>query len=137
MDNFKNIRWRQRFQNLNKAFEQLQRGLAIKTPSDIEQQGIIQSFEFTFELSWKTMRDYLEAQGVACQFPRDVIKQAFQYQLISAGEIWLDMLGKETCCPTHMTKKLLPRRIDQLNMNMRHQLKPLYNGLKRRSRSDW
>lgn len=48
MDNFKNIRWRQRFQNLNKAFEQLQRGLAIKTPSDIEQQGIIQSFEFTF-----------------------------------------------------------------------------------------
>lgn len=94
MDNFKNIRWRQRFQNLNKAFEQLQRGLAIKTPSDIEQQGIIQSFEFTFELSWKTMRDYLEAQGVACQFPRDVIKQAFQYQLISAGEIWLDMLGK-------------------------------------------
>ena len=94
MDNFKNIRWRQRFQNLNKAFEQLQRGLAIKTPSDIEQQGIIQSFEFTFELSLKTMKDYLESQGVACQFPRDVIKQAFQYQLISAGEIWLDMLGK-------------------------------------------
>jgi len=75
MDNFKNIRWRQRFQNLNKAFEQLQRGLAIKTPSDIEQQGIIQSFEFTFDLSWKTMKDYLEAQGVACQFPRDVIKR--------------------------------------------------------------
>ena len=94
MDNFKNIRWRQPFQNLKKAFEQLQRGLAIKTPSDIEQQGIIQSFEFTFDLSWKTMKDYLESQGVACQFPRDVIKQAFQYQLISAGEIWLDMLGK-------------------------------------------
>ncbi len=40
------------------------------------------------------MKDYLEAQGVVSQFPRDVIKQAFQYQLISAGEIWLDMLGK-------------------------------------------
>ena len=111
MDNLKNIRWRQRFQNLNKAFEQLQRGLLIKTPSDIEQQGIIQSFEFTFELSWKTMKDYLEAQGVACQFPRDVIKQVFQYRLISAGEIWLDMLGKKIYCPTLMTKKLHRRPI--------------------------
>lgn len=69
-------------------------GLAIEDPSDIERQGVIQSFEFTFELSWKTLKDYLEAQGVLCQFPREVIKQAFQNQIISEGELWLDMLGK-------------------------------------------
>ena len=90
----KTIRWQQRFQNLDKAFTQLERGLAIEHPSDIEQQGIIQSFEFTFELSWKTLKDYLEAQGVTCQFPREVIKKAFQHQIISEGELWLDMLGK-------------------------------------------
>lgn len=94
MDELKTIRWQQRFQNLDRAFSQLKRGLTIEDPSDIERQGIIQSFEFTFELSWKTLKDYLEAQGVICQFPREVIKQAFQNQIISQGELWLDMLGK-------------------------------------------
>lgn len=94
MNELKSVRWKQRFQNLDRAFCQLQRGLALNSPSDIEQQGIIQSFEFTFELSWKTMKDYLEAQGVESTFPRDVIKQAFHYQLVSDGALWLDMLGK-------------------------------------------
>ncbi len=94
MNELKKIRWRQRFQNLLKAFNQLERGLAITEPSDIEQQGIIQSFEFSFELAWKTLKDYLEAQGIACQFPREVIKNAFHHQIISEGELWLDMLGK-------------------------------------------
>lgn len=94
MNKLKTTRWQQRFQNLDRAFNQLERGLAITDPSDIEQQGIIQSFEFSFELSWKTLKDYLEAQGVTCQFPREVIKKAFHHQIISEGELWLDMLGK-------------------------------------------
>ena len=94
MNKLKTTRWHQRFQNLERAFSQLERGLAITDPSDIEQQGIIQSFEFSFELSWKTLKDYLEAQGVTCQFPREVIKKAFHHQIISEGELWLDMLGK-------------------------------------------
>ncbi|MCD6533366.1 MAG: nucleotidyltransferase substrate binding protein [Deltaproteobacteria bacterium] len=94
MDELKSIRWQQRFYNLKRAFAQLQRGLAIEKPSDIEQQGIIQSFEFTFELAWKTLKDYLESQGVACNFPREVIKQSFHYEIIMHGDVWLDMLGK-------------------------------------------
>lgn len=94
MNELKTVRWQQRFQNLTKAFSQLERGLAIKHPSDIERQGIIQNFEFSFELSWKTLKDYLESQGVTCQFPRDVIKKAFHHQIIAEGELWLDMLGK-------------------------------------------
>ncbi len=94
MDNLKSIRWQQRFINLNRAFKQLHRGLNINVPSDIEQQGIIQSFEFTFELAWKTLKDYMESQGVTCQFPREVIKQAFHHQIITNGESWLDMLAK-------------------------------------------
>ncbi len=87
-------RWKQRFQNLDQAFSQLQKGLAITKPSDIEKQGIIKSFEFTFELAWKTLKDYLEGQSVLVQFPRDVIKQAFHYQLITDGDVWMDMLEK-------------------------------------------
>lgn len=90
----KTIRWKQRFQNLDQAFTQLQKGLAITNPSDIEKQGIIKSFEFTFELAWKTLKDYLESQSVQVQFPLDVIKQAFHYQMIMNGDVWMDMLEK-------------------------------------------
>ena len=92
--NPKEIRWKQRFQNLQPAFTQLSKGLAIETPSDIEKQGIIQSFEFTFELSWKTLKDYMESQGILAGFPREVIKQAFHHQIILDGELWLEMMGK-------------------------------------------
>ncbi|MBU1567013.1 MAG: nucleotidyltransferase substrate binding protein [Proteobacteria bacterium] len=94
MDELKTIRWRQRYQNLHKAFQQLQEGVNLKTPSKIEVQGIIQSFEFTFKLAWKTLKDYLESQGVLCTFPREVIKQAFHYGILVDGEIWLEMLNK-------------------------------------------
>ena len=94
MDNLKNIRWQQRYSNLIKAFRQLEKGVQINSPNEIEIQGIIQSFEFTFELCWKTLKDYLESQGVTASFPREVIKQAFHYELLNNGEIWLEMLSK-------------------------------------------
>lgn len=90
----KTIRWKQRFQNLEKGFAQLQKGLAIAKPSEIEQQGIIQSFEFTFELAWKTLKDYLESQKVNAPFPREVIKESFKYHLIADGDVWMDILDK-------------------------------------------
>lgn len=86
MDELKTIRWRQRYQNLNRAFQQLQEGVCIEAPSKIEIQGIIQNFEFTFELAWKTPKDYLVAQGVLCAFPREVLKQTFHYEILKDGE---------------------------------------------------
>lgn len=94
MNELKTIRWRQRYQNLNRAFQQLEQGVSIESPSKIEIQGIIKSFEFSFELVWKTLKDYLEAQGVLCAFPREVIKQAFHFGILKDGEIWLEMLNK-------------------------------------------
>jgi len=59
------IRWEQRFQNLQHACAQMRKGLAIPAPNDIEKQGIIQSFEFTFELAWKTMKNPAPRGGVS------------------------------------------------------------------------
>ena len=106
MNELKETRWRQRLANLNRAFTQLEKGVAIDTPSDIETQGIIQSFEFTFELAWKTLKDYLEAQGVECAFPREVIKHAFQAGLLADGEVWLEMLGKRNLLAHTYDEKL-------------------------------
>jgi nucleotidyltransferase substrate binding protein (TIGR01987 family) len=92
--NNKTIRWQQRFENLQKAFSQLSNNLNISSPNDAEKQGIIKSFEYTFELSWKTLKDYLESEGIATNSPRQVIKQAFHNQIITDGDTWIDMLDQ-------------------------------------------
>ncbi|OQX97303.1 MAG: nucleotidyltransferase [Bacteroidetes bacterium 4572_128] len=91
----KEIRWKQRFINLEKAYKQLKTAW-IKIPEldDLSKEGLIQRFEYTFELSWKTMKDYLEFNGFIVKSPRAAIKQAFQIEMIDDGEIWLDILEK-------------------------------------------
>lgn len=91
----KETRWKQRFDNLKKAFIQFENAVKIvHTLSDLEKEGLVQRFEYTFELAWKTMKDYLESENVEAKFPRDVIKKGFQYELIQDGELWLEMLEK-------------------------------------------
>ena len=61
--------------------------------NELEKQGLIQSFEYTYELAWNTLKDYLEYQGeVNLHGSRDVIRLAFQRGLITQGEIWMDMI---------------------------------------------
>ena len=87
--NKKEIRWQQRFRNFKKAFLLLERSVTIESLSEIERAGLIQFFEMTFELGWKMMKDYLEAQGFLVKTPRETIKQAFQIELIDDGQTWL------------------------------------------------
>jgi nucleotidyltransferase substrate binding protein (TIGR01987 family) len=88
------VRWKQRLENFEKAFHFLAAGLSKETLSELERAGVIQAYEFTFELAWKTMKDYLNEKQVEVRFPRDVIKEAFHYEIIDDGELWLDMLEK-------------------------------------------
>ena len=90
--NNQDIRWQQRFQQFEKAFALLQIAIAIEQPSITERAGLIQFFEMAFELGWKLLKDYQQAQGFTINSPRDAIKQAFQSNLISAGHAWLDAL---------------------------------------------
>jgi nucleotidyltransferase substrate binding protein (TIGR01987 family) len=90
--NKKQIRCQQRFTNFSNSFHALKRALAINSPNETEKGGIIQFYEVTFELSWKTLKDYLESEGFFVKSPRETIKQAFQIEIISEGELWLDAL---------------------------------------------
>lgn len=92
MDN--DIRWKQRFSNFNKAFIQLTEFIEKKELNKFEIQGLIQCFEYTFELAWKTMKDYLEQEGFDVKSPRSTIQTAFQIQLITDGHTWIDALEK-------------------------------------------
>ena len=88
------IRWKQRFENFQKAFNLLASAIQQPSLSKLEKEGVIQRFEYTFELAWKTLRDYMRYGGVETNLPREVIKEAFASGLITDGQIWIDMLEK-------------------------------------------
>jgi nucleotidyltransferase substrate binding protein (TIGR01987 family) len=88
------MRWKQRFSNFKKAAMQLTEFVEKEQLNKFEVQGLIQCFEYTFELAWKTMKDYLEQEGFDVKSPRQTIQTAFQIQLITDGHTWIDALEK-------------------------------------------
>ncbi len=90
--NPKKIRWRQRFENFETAYELLEKYADVEISDELERAGIIQFFEVAFELAWKVMKDYLEAQGFQVKSPKETIKQAFQSEIVKDGQAWIDAL---------------------------------------------
>lgn len=90
------IRWLRRLSNFDKALARLGAAvqLAHERPlSDLEKQGLIQAFEFTHELAWNVMKDYLAWQGSSgISGSRDASREFFNRGLIEDGEGWLEMI---------------------------------------------
>lgn len=87
------IRWEQRFSNYQKALTQLQKFIDKGDLSELEKQGLIKTFEYTYELAWNTLKDFLEFQGQTDIYgSRDATRRAFQLGIIANGESWMDML---------------------------------------------
>jgi len=90
------VRWKQRLSNFRKAMDRLGAAvrLAAERPlSELEQQGLIQAFEFTHELAWNVMKDWFEYQGVVTMTgSRDATREAFRAGLIHDGESWMEMI---------------------------------------------
>jgi len=91
----KEIRWKQRFVNFKKAFIKLKAAIdKFDELDDLAKEGMVQRFEYTYELAWKTQKDFIESKGEPEKYQKDVLKKAFQLEIIDNGEIWLDMLSK-------------------------------------------
>ena len=90
------IRWIQRFNNFIKAFSQLKEAMVIaqqRPLSKLEEQVLIQAFEFIHELAWNTLKDFLEGRGVRNLYgSKDATREAFKAELIENGEAWMDMI---------------------------------------------
>lgn len=90
------IRWKQRLQNYLKALQTLAEAVALtdtRPLSNLEQQGLIQGFEFTHELAWNVLKDYLEEQGfVGIIGSKNAAREAFKNGLINDGQAWMDMI---------------------------------------------
>jgi nucleotidyltransferase substrate binding protein (TIGR01987 family) len=96
MNHSPDIRWQQRFENFDRALSLLKDALS-RGPSalnQLEKEGAVQRFEYTLELAWKTVKDYLEQSGVVLSAvtPRQVIKDAFAARILDDGQTWIDMI---------------------------------------------
>ncbi len=95
--NAQDIRWIQRLNHFTKALSQLTKFIEKGELNELEKQGLIQAFEYTYELAWNTLKDYLEAQGETdIHGSRDTFRLAFRRGLIEDGDTWMDMLKSRT-----------------------------------------
>jgi nucleotidyltransferase substrate binding protein (TIGR01987 family) len=90
-------RWIQQLRHYERAFRRLEEAVELsrkRTLNELELQGMIQAFEFTHELAWKTLKDYLEHMGSvpALYGSRDTTREAFRLGLITDGQAWMNMI---------------------------------------------
>ncbi len=89
----KDIRWKQRFQNFDLAFSRLKEAVDLPVLNELERNGLIQRFEFTLDLSWKVLKDYLEEKGFAFKpAPKDTFRLAQESGFIHYAQELIDGL---------------------------------------------
>ncbi|MGC8785257.1 MAG: nucleotidyltransferase substrate binding protein [Armatimonadota bacterium] len=93
---YQDVRWIQRLAHFRRALAKLQEAVRLaqqRSLSELEEQGLIQSFEYTHELAWKTLKDFLESRGVRNLYgSRDTTREAFKRGLLANGEVWMKMI---------------------------------------------
>ncbi|MCP4251816.1 MAG: nucleotidyltransferase [Candidatus Scalindua sp.] len=128
------IRWKQRFQNFEKACNKLENvlGFYIKEPeNELYQMALVQSFEFTFELGWKTLKDYLSYSGIKkISLPRDVIKQGFHHHIIEDGQMWIKMMEDRNLMAHTYSEKNAQKAVTKISQEYHNGIKQLYNFFK-------
>lgn len=124
----KTIRWKQRFENFSKSLQHLEVAVDLEQMSELEKAGMVQFFEVSFELAWKVLKDYLEAEGFNVKSPRETIKQAYQIELIDDGKVWLDALEKRNLSAHTYDEEIL----DELREHIRHRYFPIMDTLRQK-----
>lgn len=113
------IRWVQRLKDLEAAHEQLKDAVTLSQQrklSDLEQQGLIQAFEFTHELAWNVMKDYFDFQGGAelITGSRDASREAFNKGLVNDGDAWMEMIKSRNQTSNTYKKKVASEIIEKI-----------------------
>ncbi len=112
------IRWIQRLNNWTRALNQLSRFMEREDLDELQEQGLIQSFEYNHELAWKTQKDFLQDRGVKDMYgSKDVAREAFNLGLITNHQAWMNMI-KDRNVTSHtynegVTKEIIDHIVDE------------------------
>lgn len=125
-------RWQKRLSDYEEAIKRLEESLNKKDFTELEKDGVIQRFEFTFEQAWKTLKDYLEDQGFSdVVSPKKAIKQAFESNLLVQGNVWTDMLEDRNRLSNLYNQKISESIFDNIKSKYSQELADLLQILKK------
>jgi nucleotidyltransferase substrate binding protein (TIGR01987 family) len=126
------IRWQQRFANFEKAFLLLKDSVEnTQNPSDLEKEGIIQRFEFTHELAWKVLKDFLSYKGITGIIgSRDATRHAFQNNLITDGQVWMNMIESRNITVHTYDSKILQVEYNKITSSYFSAFESFYTTMK-------
>ena len=128
-------RWRQRFQNFSNAYQTLCRVLERyegNQEDEVTQMALVQAFEFTFELAWNTMKDYLENEGYdEVKNSKQTIRTAFQAELILDAETWMGSIEKRNLASHAYNSVILGETIAFIHKEFSPIVKKLHEDLKK------
>ncbi|MDB2414761.1 nucleotidyltransferase substrate binding protein [Rickettsiales bacterium] len=109
------IRWQQRFENYKSALAQLAKFMQKKDLNELEEQGLIQAFEYNHELAWKTLSDFIKSKGNSEIFgSKDATREAFSIGLIEDGDIWMQMIQSRNLTSHTYNKETTKKIIDAI-----------------------
>jgi nucleotidyltransferase substrate binding protein (TIGR01987 family) len=127
------IRWKQRLHNYNRALIQFNEAIELlqsRPLSNLEKQGLVQAFEFTHELAWKTLQDYFRYQGTSDLYgSRDVFRKALEVGLISDGAKWFESIQSRNLTSHVYDEQVVQDLIDEISGVYAKQLNELNNTL--------
>lgn len=132
MSNLDEIRWQQRLENFTKALAQLETACEQDSYSDLERAGLVQMFEFSFELAWKTFQDLLFSEGFDEKTPRSVIRRSFEVEYLTEedAEAFLDALKQRNLLSHTYEEEIAEAALKLIKQTYFPVLKRAYNALK-------
>jgi nucleotidyltransferase substrate binding protein (TIGR01987 family) len=134
------IRWKQRFDNFQKAFLELEEAVLLsqkRSLSKLENQGLIQGFEYTHELAWNMIKDYLEEQGIFGLIgSKSTIREAFKLGILKEGEIWMNMIQSRNQTSHTYNTTLADQVVSDIIHKYYHQFKEIIEEFKKRYDSE-
>ena len=124
------IRWHYRHDRFGRALRLLRKALenGAAELNPLEQEGLVQRFEYTFELGWKLLKDRLEHEGVALdrRTPREVIRAAFKAKLIHDGDLWMDMLADRNATSHQYDDSQFEETVENIELRYFHEFERLH-----------
>ena len=125
-------RWVMRFRNFEKSYKFFKSIVERLDFSNLEIAALIKSFEFTYEIAWKTIKDYLEEQGLPTKFPREAIKEGFRTEIIEDGHTWMQMLEKRNELAHTYSEEISDEAVDLIKSKFYPAITQVYQYFKER-----
>lgn len=132
IDKNKEVAWKLRFENFEKAYRKFSELAEIDNLSEHEQMALIHSFEYTIELAWKTMKDFLTENGFKTVSPKETIRQAYQSEYIKHGDVWMEALDIRNLASHTYEDEILNKSVDFIINKFKNVVEDFFHSYKNR-----